>query len=192
MSEAILRQRRNLVSVSIFLIFFDFANVEIGTLSFFGSNMVIGNPKAAYSFIWLAWLYFLVRYYQYFRAEDNLGLKNEFSLFFDFRFAKKLHDYLSNKYPDKNFSYVDTNFNKLKNKSMFSMTYQHEVHKPVEGLTVVDFSEDISITFFFWLIIKSIFHVIMHTPKVTDYILPFVIAFGSIITNIYFMVSKNS
>jgi len=192
MSEALLRQRRNLVSVSIFLIFFDFANVEIGTLSFFGSNMVIGNPKAAYSFIWIVWLYFLVRYYQYFKIEENLGFKNEFALFFDFRFTKKLNEYLNNKYPDKNFNYSNASFNKLKKTSKFSYTYQHEVHDPIKGITTVEFTENISITFYTWLFIKGIFHVIMQTPKATDYILPFVIALGPIIAKFYFIVSKSS
>jgi hypothetical protein len=75
MSEGLIRQRRNLISVSCVLIFLKFAGVEISKLSFLGLDFSeLKNPSAFYLLIWVVYFYFTFRYYQYFWQEGKSRL----------------------------------------------------------------------------------------------------------------------
>ncbi len=79
MSEGLVRQRRNLISVSCILIFLKFAGVEISKLTFLGMDFgKLGNPSALYLVIWVFYWYFLSRYYQYFSQEGRGRLSRYF------------------------------------------------------------------------------------------------------------------
>ena len=79
MSEGLARQRRNLISASCVLIFLKFAGVEISKLSFLGLDFgKIGNPSALYLVIWICFVYFLSRYYQYYAQEGAVRLSRYF------------------------------------------------------------------------------------------------------------------
>lgn len=75
LSPGLLRQRRNLIILSMFLILFDVATVHPEKLTIFGAEL--GLPKAGtyVFFAWLLLLYFVWRYYQYLREESDLGIK---------------------------------------------------------------------------------------------------------------------
>jgi hypothetical protein len=70
MSEGLVRQRRNAISIACVLIFLKFAQVQIDKFSFLGLDFgKLGNPPALYLAIWIFFLYFVFRYYQYFSQE---------------------------------------------------------------------------------------------------------------------------
>lgn len=72
MSEAerkeFLRQRRNLLVISIIVFLVEAADVSLKGINLSGVQFNIGRPDIIYSSLWLALLYWLVRYYQYFNG----------------------------------------------------------------------------------------------------------------------------
>lgn len=77
MSSALLRQRRNLIVVSLIVLFMVIADAKLDKVSFLGVQMTFENPKAIIWFLQLFLIYFLYRYYLYFIQEPNLGIKDE-------------------------------------------------------------------------------------------------------------------
>ncbi len=70
MSEGILRQRRNLIILSVLIAFLKFGQVDINQVSVLGISFgKFGNPSGVYLFAWIIWGYFFYRYWQYFGQE---------------------------------------------------------------------------------------------------------------------------
>lgn len=65
----ILRQRRNLVAMSCLLIIFDLAKVEVAKVGVLGTDLIIGDVRVLAISMWVVWAYFLLRYYQFWRAD---------------------------------------------------------------------------------------------------------------------------
>lgn len=65
--DGFVRQRRALIAVSLVLLFADIAELRITKLNLLGNEVVLGQPDAIYVALWIAFLYWLVRYYQHFR-----------------------------------------------------------------------------------------------------------------------------
>ncbi|WOH37659.1 hypothetical protein RI844_00045 [Thalassotalea fonticola] len=67
LSDGALRQRRNLMSVTLLVVFTHFAGVEFGEqVKFMGTSFKITNPNFIIQFILIIQAYFLWRFYQYF------------------------------------------------------------------------------------------------------------------------------
>jgi hypothetical protein len=66
--QAFVRQRRNLIGVSIALALFSSAGIRINTLNLFGNQLEIANPGIVVYLLWCVWCYLLLRYYQYLRV----------------------------------------------------------------------------------------------------------------------------
>jgi len=62
-----IRQRRNLMIVSLVLLFSEVAELEISKLNVFGNDLLIGEPRAISGALWVAGFYWLLRFYQYSR-----------------------------------------------------------------------------------------------------------------------------
>lgn len=70
LSEGFTRQRRNLFLANVALIYFAVAKVNVAQITFAGFNFnAFENPTVFLSFLWIAWGYFLYRYFLYFIAE---------------------------------------------------------------------------------------------------------------------------
>jgi hypothetical protein len=70
------RQRRNLMIVSLVLLFSEVADLQIEKLSAFGNELVIGKPYAINAALWVAGFYWLLRFYQYSRPKIAAMLLN--------------------------------------------------------------------------------------------------------------------
>lgn len=83
--------RRNLVLISVFLIFFQYAGAEIQSINV-GSTarVVINHPDAVLHLAWLAWLYMYIRAWQFY----NTHLKNRYKKEVQNVAAPILHPYL--------------------------------------------------------------------------------------------------
>lgn len=66
MNEGLLRQRRNLILVCTVLWLLRFGEVKLEKMSLAGFDVTFNRPDALYLAIWIAFAYFLYRYYQYF------------------------------------------------------------------------------------------------------------------------------
>lgn len=83
MSEGLLRQRRNLLIVCILLWFARYAGVTLNKGSFAGFEIEIKNVEAMFTALWIAFAYFLYRYYQYFSSEGPPKITGTFVAVFD-------------------------------------------------------------------------------------------------------------
>lgn len=80
LSGGTLRQRRNLLLITVLLIFMEHGRVTFGTnVNIFGASASIGNPDFILQFLLLIQAYFLWRFYQYFNSDDAYSeLKNQY------------------------------------------------------------------------------------------------------------------
>jgi hypothetical protein len=73
------RQRRNLLAISLVLLAFESTGAVIDTLTVFGNTIHLGRPLSLELPLWLGWAYWLVRYYQYFRDIGDKGFALNFN-----------------------------------------------------------------------------------------------------------------
>jgi len=167
----LLRQRRNLMLVSGVLILFDFADVSITKVSVLGTQLLVGNPTVLIFFSWIIWAYFFLRYYQFLREEGDLKIISSFSKHFymlsSLSTKVKIHGNVLGEV---------TGRLKLKNVGKFSWEISLEDYDPDSGHMKEQYSRPIQLRTLLWLIIQSSFHVAAHTSKITDHIVPFVLA----------------
>lgn len=72
MSSGLLRQRRNLMGMSAFLPLYLISGISLYEVSFLGNKVEIKNPQViTYSLVAMS-IYFLLRYYLYFKEEIEL------------------------------------------------------------------------------------------------------------------------
>lgn len=69
MSEGLLRQRRNLILVSVFHLLFEFGDIKFQKVGILGTDLLVGRPETLLAFAWALWAYFLLRYWLYYRTE---------------------------------------------------------------------------------------------------------------------------
>src|SRR5688572_4338476 len=67
------RQRRNLNVTSLGLVLLVTAGISLKEISILGNTFELKRPEALPAAFWLAWAYFLVRYYQYLRDLQDSG-----------------------------------------------------------------------------------------------------------------------
>lgn len=72
-STHFVRQRRNLILISVALFFSQFHQVELSKLSLFGNELNLKNPLNPEIYLWAAFFYLLWRYYTYFRETGKIG-----------------------------------------------------------------------------------------------------------------------
>ena len=56
------RRRRNLLIITVGLLLFEFADVDIAKVGLLGTELLVGKPKVIEYFAWVLWLYFFWRY----------------------------------------------------------------------------------------------------------------------------------
>lgn len=76
------RQRGSLIAASAILFFYESSGIRVDQITILGNTFPVANPTWVAAAVWLLWLYFLIRYYQYFRDLP----KREFSEAWDGRF----------------------------------------------------------------------------------------------------------
>jgi len=69
-----IRQRRNLIVVSLTLLFVEVSGLSVRTLNVFGNQLAIQNPDIVTWALWVAYVYWLWRYYGYFHDLGDKGL----------------------------------------------------------------------------------------------------------------------
>ncbi|HKB59826.1 MAG TPA: hypothetical protein VKC56_07235 [Gallionellaceae bacterium] len=66
-NSAFVRQRRNLMVVSLLLLFSEISGLKVTEINVFGTKLLINNPHAITALLWIATIYWAIRYYQYSR-----------------------------------------------------------------------------------------------------------------------------
>lgn len=73
-----IRQRRNLMVMSIVVLLSEITELKISKVAVFGNEAVINNPDLVLKVMWLFLAYWLVRYYQYFHEIGDKGFVRSF------------------------------------------------------------------------------------------------------------------
>lgn len=72
MDDSLVRQRRNLILVSVIICGIEFSGADIGKISLAGLNFdsaAVKRPEVIYYLIWVIWFWFFTRFMQYFTFE---------------------------------------------------------------------------------------------------------------------------
>lgn len=72
------RQRRTLIGTSVALFLYEKLGIVIDSINILGNTAHITDPSSVAALLWVAWGYFLWRYYQYFRDLGNKGFHNAY------------------------------------------------------------------------------------------------------------------
>lgn len=71
--DGFVRQRRNLVGTSVAFFLYEKLGIVIDSINILGNTARITDPSSVTGLLWIAWSYFLLRYYQYFRDVPDKG-----------------------------------------------------------------------------------------------------------------------
>jgi len=181
LSEVFIKQRRNLLLISCILIFITYTNIDIQDISLLGIKLKnSSNPDAI---IWAAWsifLYFTIRYYQYFVQEAYPVLIKTFTTHIDNRianFSRKQMLIVS----DNQSTYEPNPYNGLMNTNW---SFQINVPKKrILGKTREAETIDCQFTKreILSLYVKSLVYITFHHHNVSDYLFPFLLALSCVI-----------
>lgn len=67
--DSLLRQRRNGFAVSVVLVTLALSKARIDSIGAVGLHLTFDRPEAIFWLLWASWLYFLIRYYQYYNLQ---------------------------------------------------------------------------------------------------------------------------
>jgi hypothetical protein len=172
MNQDLLRQRRNLIATSAFLVLFDIANVQVAKVSLLGNELIIGNVQVLIYSAWCLWGYFLLRYYQYWRAEPDQYIRKSF--------AKHFH-LLARMYINAQLERVGQTYygHKIVRTGFLSWSYTLQVFDIELGSLGDSKPSSLSIWRLCYWQLKSALHVGLQTTHVTDHILPFILSIAA-------------
>lgn len=177
MNADLLRQRRNLIAISAVLLIFDFANVTVEKVSVLGTELLVGNVKVLMFSAWILWGYFLLRYYQYWNAEQDRHIRDSFNKCLD----KYARSYTKAAAIQDSVGQVFDNY-KI---SRTGFSWNYVLQKYSEG----EMKDGLTMTLPMWRLAtwsaKSVVFVCFQTPRATDHILPFVMALSAPIVALY-------
>ena len=74
-----LRQRRNLFIISFGLLLFQIIGLKLEKVSFLGNEFRVSRPELLPACLWIVYLYYVVRYYQYFHDVQDRGVRGKYS-----------------------------------------------------------------------------------------------------------------
>lgn len=175
MSPDLIRQRRNLMIVSVTIIFLRFGGVTVEKVGAMGLELNIANRAALYVGLWMLFLYFLIRYYQYFMQESNHGIRTEFLSKMDALCLTELRKIAQRQHPIPLEELSGTfQFSKLSGSGL-----QRKGEMVIGRDSVGGFLNGPYYVNVLKLLVQAAragIHVVFNRPAVTDYLLPFAVA----------------
>lgn len=174
MNEGLLRQRRNLMAISVALLLTDFADVKVGKVSVLGSELLVGQPTVLMAFAWIAWAYFLVRFHQYLIDTGDLGIKDGFSkrrMHYARRFAKLQ--------PIRDSAGQQFDTMELHRVAPVRWEVRISNYEPAKGRPEERSRIPVSFMRLQWWNVRAWCHQLMMSARLTDYVLPYVLAIAA-------------
>lgn len=163
MSADLLRQRRNLLVTSLALTAIDLAGATLKKdVSVLGTALEFANPERVVWGLWVLWVYFLVRYWQYFNEEPDLGIHQGMEHWINRQiswdeFDMEYHHWISWRYG-----------------IFWTMLKQHKEWEN-EQWTTSENDPNNKLQKASWTL-RAFFSVATKTPRFTDYLVPFFVA----------------
>lgn len=177
MNEGLLRQRRNLIIVCIFLWIMKFGGVAttFSKLSFAGLDIEFKNPDALIQTIWIAFAYFFFRYYQYFVTDGIKVLHQVLNEVYEQRCSPVIQQFVKKKIHLNDIKKSNNPYYKYKNLKINDWMFRYSP-KTNSG---DHYTHEFKITR--WMLKKQILFawidVFFRNKASTDYLLPFFLSF---------------
>ncbi len=175
MSESLLRQRRNLLLSSIVLWFMKYADVSITKASFSGVDFNMNNASAIFTATWIAFAYFLYRYYQYFSDEGIARLRGAIQKALNEKCGPAIAAFIKESRNNENDTDLEPNYSLVKNNN-WKFYGQTQVRDEAGGHHLESFEMYVPRWVFVKYEVVAYLDVVFRKSVVTDYLLPFVVA----------------
>ena len=175
-----IRQRRSLITICLIFYFIWFKNVEFEVLQILGNIIKVDNhSQTVFQVLWIGFIYWSLRYYQYFLAFGDKGIKrvfwdhmNKFLGNIAVKQFKKSKEFIDN-YEDKDKIFVSA---QITHGERYRNGYNIKVivAKKEANRSLLQFEKKERITFYNLIKprIRSSIYVTINTHLITDYILP--------------------
>lgn len=179
MGEGLQRQRRNLITVGILLWMLKYGGVTFTKFSFAGFDVEFANPDAVILAIWIAFAYFLYRYYQYFSDEGIENLRKAFARALENKCEPIIKNLVKEKFPTNNDA-IPYSYSSLRSNGWL---YQGHAlggpYDPATGTMIGNehFALPIERRELWKGVLAAVIDSIFRNSVVTDYLLPFAFAF---------------
>jgi hypothetical protein len=186
--DGFIRQRRNIIVVSLLLLFADSYGLTFPELNLLGSRAIMTKPLVLAPVLWYAWVYLLVRYWQAFREQGERKFYETFREHIA-AYLYKLGIELARAHvqlkPGQRAEFPgDTNppglvFVHYLTPRITGATVRvlYNVHSDaIGGIPQQTQEESFGFLIVMWARIRGIWHVTINTSVVTERYLPFVIA----------------
>ncbi len=163
-----IKQRRNLIGVSLLILFYKVGELSLTKINVLGNVSEIGNPKIVVASLFIFFVYFLWRYYTACREVRGITqFLGACTIWAETKAEKyAIRKYFKNKIEDgSQLRLIERSFSSLKYR-----VYKNPSDPHSEG-------KDVKIKWYF-LLMRSIswVHVILHTSKFSEYIIPYFLA----------------
>lgn len=178
MESGLLRQRRNLIALSSLLIVYNFADIKIKQVGWMGTSIEVGNPAALTFIIWVVWLYFFLRYYQYWSAEKDANVAADLRELTEERVRK----YLIAKYGRNKFS--GSSVSDLIRVRVFKWVCERKEYIPAKGGYSETEYYHVPIGLLMWWSLAVFSNYCFHKKHMSDHMLPFALAILAVIVKI--------
>ena len=186
MTDGLLRQRRNLLILSLILLFLKQGQAVISpALSISGANLKLANPVVIYEGIWIAFFYLNLRYFQYFIADGLEKLRSVWNHNLDKEARPQVQEYVGAQMKLKGIVGFEFNmpmFHVLEKNALFTWKFmKHHIRFPSEADVVykADKVPDILVPVSVVVIphLKALWKTIFISTVFSDYALPILLAF---------------
>lgn len=193
--EKLDKQRLNLIISSLVLIIYEIAGLKFKTINILGNEISVQNEHAIPVLIFLFWAYSLFRFYQYSRTNSKTGhqkVKTDFLELMD-RYSQEIIDHKAHKkvIEKKDIDSLDDlniktgSFSTLNKESLFEYSYQSSFYKPVYDSDEFIVETQYSLSEFSRPIWKTLTTLIIRTPTITEYVLPYLLAIAALLVLFY-------
>jgi len=187
----LVRQRRSLIVSSLGLLLLQTAGLKIEKVSILGNEFLVQQTQFLSVAIWVAYAYFLVRYYQYYHDLGDTGVRTIYNtrinyLISEWAFRKIKKEYLDSRKDTKGTKYE---FKQYESKRIWHdrLAAMIDMKVPVDIINVKN--SNISVTgstiekteTAIWRVglrvrIQAFIHICLRTRLITEYFFPFIIA----------------
>jgi len=190
-NEGFVRQRRNLMIVSLVLLFSEATDLKVEKISAFGTELLVGQPQAVTMALWIAAIYWLIRFYQYSNAGYKGVLNNavqhhveKYEVCEPVALKRLLHeepnllDPISGIKATSTFECIQFGIHNSKPNYFEVLLGLKKV--ATDGTGGIDQRLDPKIvridgTDLFWLRVRAWIHLILHTTLFTELVLPYIV-----------------
>lgn len=189
---AFVRQRRNLIVISLVLLFAETSGISVPQLNILGIEIKLDNPNAVIYWLWGGYLYWLLRYYQFFLATPDKGVQAGFEsrlLPVLTRFAMEKEEAESEEFKAAKLASPHRSVRMYNSRAFFVQRMHHSVTTQFNVITERTSSEGSNIikeipqkTYTFSRrrllvpVTRAALLTVINTPVFSEYFLPFAIA----------------